>query len=399
MIRKQARKTSSRRANVGPYRWVDTEAGLRSVVETIRGEPRVALDTEFHRERTFWPQVALIQIAWPGDLVLIDPLAVNVAPLGAIFDDTTLVVAHAAGQDFEILKHCCNKVPERLFDTQIAAGFVGLGTPSLATLHEAVLGKKITKSHRLTDWLARPLDEAQMDYAAGDVADLLEIHDSLAAQLEELGRVQWAEDEFRVLADRANQDRRPEDAWQRVKDVRRLRGQALAVARSVATWRENRAANADQPVRHVLSDLAVVSIAAASPRNVADLAAVRGVGEGLARGKLGARILRAVAEGLDSDWRPPVKKTQPAAELPTVSLVSAWVRQLAKERKLEASLLATRADIEAFVREEPDCRLRQGWRATMVGEPLQLLMSGKAALAFNDGTIVLEHRSHKPVTA
>ncbi len=384
-----------------PYRYVDSGAGLREVVGALVSEPRYALDTEFHRERTYRPQAALIQIAWPGDLVLIDPLAVDVAPLAEVFGAGGLMVAHAAGQDLEVLDHCCGAVPERIFDTQIAAGFLGLGTPALSSLYESEIGWKPPKADRLTDWLVRPLKASQLEYAASDVVHLLEIHDRLTARLEESGRQDWAEAEFQLLLERNRRAQRPEDAWSRLKEVRHLRRRDLPVVRSVAMWRELRAAQVNQPVRHVLSDVAVVSIARAAPRTTQELANVRGVGEGVARGRLGRAILEAVADGLASNWRPPPKGASRSDAVdrlrPAVGLVASWVSQLARDRKIEPSLLATRADIEALIRGDADARLAKGWRSQMVGAPLRRLVAGEAALAFDNGQLVLEERSRRPV--
>ena len=395
------RRSRPRRRAAISYRYVDTDEGLRGVVDALVAEPRFALDTEFHRERTYRPQAALIQIAWPGDLVLVDPLAVDPAPLSEVFAAGSLMVAHAAGQDLEVLEHCCGTVPPRLFDTQIAAGFLGLGIPSLSTLYESEIGWKPPKADRLTDWLARPLKDSQLDYAASDVVHLLEIHDRLSARLAETGRTDWAQAEFELLQERNRQSQNPEDAWSRLKEVRHLRRRDLPVVRSVAMWRERRASDRNQPVRHVLSDVAVVSIARAAPGTTEELAAVRGVGEGVARGRLGSAILKAVAEGLASDWRPPPRRNNrsDAAERlrPAVGLVTSWVAQLARDRKIEPSLLATRADIEALIRGDADARLAQGWRSEMVGEPLRRLVAGEAALAFDNSQLVLEERSRRPV--
>jgi len=395
------RNTRTDRGPKTPYRYVDSSAGLREVVGALVTESRYALDTEFHRERTYRPQAALIQIAWPGDLVLIDPLAVDVEPLAEVFTAGGLMVVHAAGQDLEVLDYCCGTVPERIFDTQIAAGFLGLGIPALATLYESEIGWKPPKGDRLTDWLVRPLKVSQLDYAAGDVMHLLEIHDRLASRLEQQGRTAWAEAEFELLLERNRHQQRPEDAWTRLKEARHLRRRDLPVARSVAMWRELRADRVNQPVRHVLSDVAVVSIAQAAPRTTEELAAVRGVGEGVARGRLGPAILKAVAEGLASDWRPPPKRAARSDAVdrlrPAVGLVTSWVSQLARDRMIEPSLLATRADIEALIRGDADARLARGWRSEMVGEPLRRLVAGEAALAFDNGQLVLEERSHRPV--
>ena len=386
---------------MGNYRYVDSDAGLRAVVAALSGESRYALDTEFHRERTYRPEAALIQIAWPGDLVLIDPVAVDVRPLSEVLSSDALMVAHAAGQDLEVLENCCGAVPARIFDTQIAAGFLGRGTPALSSLYESEIGWRPPKADRLTDWLVRPLKPSQLEYAASDVLHLLEIHDRLAARLDELGRLGWAEAEFELLLERNRRTQRPEDAWTRLKEVRHLRRRDLPVVRSVAMWRELRAARVNQPVRHVLPDMAVVSISRAAPRTTEELAAVRGVGEGVARGRLGPAILQAVADGLASDWRPPPAqrgRSDHAERLrPAVGLVTSWVGQLARERMIEPSLLATRADIEALMRGDRDARLARGWRSDIVGEPIRRLVGGEAALAFDDGKLVLEERSRRPV--
>ena len=386
---------------MGNYRYIDSGAGLGAAVVALSGEPRFALDTEFHRERSYWPEAALIQIAWPGDLVLIDPLAVDVRPLSEVLSGGGLMVAHAAGQDLEVLEHCCGAVPARIFDTQIAAGFLGRGTPALSSLYESEIGWRPPKADRLTDWLMRPLRTSQLEYAASDVMHLLEIHDRMAARLDELGRVDWAEDEFALLLERSRRAQRPDEAWTRLKEVRHLRRRDLPVVRSVAMWRELRAARVNQPVRHVLSDMAVVSISRAAPRTTEDLAAVRGVGEGVARGRLGSAILEAVADGVASNWRPPPARPARSAHAerlrPAVGLVTSWVSQLARERMIEPSLLATRADIEALIRGDPDARLSRGWRSELVGEPVRRLVEGEAALAFDDDQLVLEERSRRPV--
>lgn len=383
------------------YRYIDSDAALRAVVDALADEPRFALDTEFHRERSYWPEVALIQIAWPGDLVLIDPLAIDMGCLAEVLEGDGLMVAHAAGQDLEVLEHCCGAVPGRIFDTQIASGFVGGGIPALSSLYEREIGWRPPKADRLTDWMVRPLKRSQLDYAASDVVHLLEIHDRLLARLDDMGRRRWAEAEFDLLLERNRQMHRPEDAWSRLKDVRHLRRRDLPVLRSLAMWREHRAAKVNQPVRHVLSDMIIVSIAQAAPRTVSELAQVRGVGDGMARGRLGSAILGAVADGISSDWRPPrlpPKRPDVMNRMrPAVGLVMSWVAQLARERMIEPSLLATRADVEAVIRADPDARLSLGWRSELVGEPIRRLVEGEAALAFDGDVLVLEERSRRPV--
>ena len=383
------------------YRYVDSASELRAVVDALLEEPRYALDTEFHRERSYRPEVALIQIAWPGGLALIDPLAVEVGCMAEVLAAGGLMVAHAATQDLEVLEQSCGVVPGRIFDTQIAAGFVGGGTPALASLYEAEIGWRPPKADRLSDWLIRPLKKTQLDYAASDVVHLLEIHDKLSARLHSMGRQSWAEEEFDLLLERSRRMNRAEDAWSKLKDVGHLRRRDLPVLRAVAMWRENRAAQINQPVRHVMSDMIIVSIARAAPRTVSDLAQVRGVGGGVAQGRLGRGILQAVTEGLESDWLPPQRPPHRNDALkrlrPAIGLVSSWVGQLARERLIEPSLLATRADIEALIRGDTDARLLQGWRSELVGEPIRRLVAGEAALALDGDALVLEERSRRPV--
>ncbi len=383
-----------------PIRYIDSDDALLEVVDTLCQESRYALDTEFHRERTFWPKLALMQIAWADGLVLIDPLEIDMKPLAKLMQSDALAVLHAASQDLEVLEQACGEVPRRLFDTQIAAGFLGMSTPSLASLHERELGVKLAKSSRLTDWLQRPLKPAQLDYAASDVARLLEIHDRLMDQLEELQRVEWALDECEILRAKPHGPRAPDEAWTRIKEARHLKGRALSVSRSVAAWRQRRAAEIDQPARFVISDMAVVGVAQAAPDNVDALGRIRGVDKGLAKGQLGQQIVDAVAEGVELDWRPPRsenRRDQTRELRPAVALVAAWVNQIARDTQLDPALLATRADVEALVRGDDNARLAFGWRADIAGEPIRRLVSGDAALAFDGDTVVLEQRSRRSI--
>lgn len=381
---------------------IDDQGELDSLVDTLRSEPVVALDTEFHRERTYFPRIALVQIAWADEVALIDPLAVDLTPFAEILDSSATVVLHAASQDLEVLLRSCGTVPRNLFDTQIAAGFVGMSTPSLSSLVEREFGIHLPKGDRLTDWLQRPLTTAQLEYAASDVSHLVELWRRLTDELDSRGRLEWALDECSLLRSRARISRPPEEAWQRIKEARQLRGTALNVAKSLAAWRERRAIEVDQPVRFVMADIAVVTIAQRAPTTADELRGIRGVDERHARGDTARQILEAIAQGRSA----PVEKRTPShnhdlgRELrPAVGLVSSWVSQMARDANLDTSLLATRADLEALLRGDPDARLATGWRAALVGEPIRRLVSGDASLAFDgDGSLVLEERSGQPLT-
>jgi ribonuclease D len=375
--------------------------GLRDVVDTLTAAPAYAVDTEFHRERTYYPKVALVQLAWPGGLALVDPLVVDLAPLCEVIEGDGVAVMHAAAQDLEVLERACGAVPANLFDTQLAAGFLGYSSPSLGSLVERELGVHLPKGDRLTDWLRRPLGAEQLDYAASDVVHLLDLYGRLRARLTDRGRLEWALDECRRLRDRSAVVTDPDAAWLKIKEARQLRGKARGVAQAVAAWRERRAAETDQPVRFVLPDLALVGIAQRPPRSLDELRAVRGLDDRHLRGGAGRSLLEAVEAGARI---PPSLVAEPRdAELdrelrPAATLVSAWVSQLARDLHIDTGLLATRADLVALLRGDGDARLAEGWRADLVGEPIRRLVEGDAALAFDgNGGLVLEERSNRPI--
>ncbi len=371
------------------YRWVDAQHELDDIVATLSTTPRYALDTEFHRERTYYPKLALVQIAWEGpagqELVLIDPLAVDVTSLATAFASEACCVFHAAQQDLDVLTHSVGSVPRRMVDTQIAAGFVGYGTPSLASLLQGEIGVTPAKGDRLTDWLRRPLSDSQRQYAAVDVEYLLPVFDRLADQLLRLDRLAWAEEACEELRMRPVSGADPDAAWLRLKDARSLRPKARAVAQAVAAWRERRAMRTDTPVRQVLPDLAILGIAQRAPTTEKELSQARGVDERHSRGALAAEILDAVRAAREADppEAPPSTDDLDRKLRPAVTLISAWVGQLARDERIDTALLATRSDIVAFLRDDGGARLASGWRAELVGEGVRGLVSGTAGLTFD----------------
>jgi ribonuclease D len=371
------------------YRWIDRQGEFDDLVETLIAEPRYALDTEFHRERTYFPKLALVQVAWRSaegqELALIDPLAVDVTSFDTLFASDALCVIHAAQQDLDVLTHAVGSVPSRMFDTQLAAGFVGYGTPSLVALLQGEIGVSPAKGDRLTDWLRRPLTDSQCQYAAVDVEYLLDLHERLVAQLADMGRLSWADDACEELRTRPTSGSAPEDAWLRLKDARSLRPSARAVAQSVAAWRERRAMRSDVPVRQVLPDLAILGISQRAPSSTKELSQARGVDERHARGGIAEEILEAVraAKGVSPPSPPPSADDLDRNMRPAVTLVSAWVGQLARDERLDPTLLATRADIVSFLRGDDDARLGSGWRNELVGDGIRRLVGGEAGLTFD----------------
>jgi ribonuclease D len=390
-----------------PFELVTDADAFEVVLDRLGRADRYALDTEFHRERTYWPRVALVQVAWPrseagaAGVALIDPLAVDLAPLVRVLAGPAVMVAHAAEQDLEVLHQACGRGPSRLFDTQIAAGFVGHGSASLAALSASFIGVEVVKGDRLTDWSHRPLTPAQLRYAAGDVDHLLQLADAVVAELDAAGRRAWAEEECEVVRQRSLAAPNPARAWWRLRDSRSLRGQSRGVAQAVAGWRETRAQRLDQPLRSILPDLATQAIAHNPPASVAAVARIRGLESRYLRPGVADEILVAVAAGKrlsEAELELPPTEDVSKDMRPAIALASAWVSQLGRDQHIDSALLATRSDLVAYLREDSAARLRHGWRAAMVGDGLGRLIAGEAALSFDgQGGLVIEARSHQPL--
>jgi ribonuclease D len=381
-------------------------AQLDGLVERLLAADRYALDTEFHRERTYWPHLALVQVAWPpgesgpAGVALVDPLAVDLTPMSKVLAGPGLMVAHAAEQDLEVLQRACGQGPARLFDTQVAAGFVGHGSSSLAGLCQAFLGVTVAKGDRLTDWRRRPLTPSQLQYAAADVENLLDLADAIATSLISDGRLEWAEEECGALLARSQMPAELTRSWWKLRDARQLRGTSRSVAQEVALWRDRRAQVLDVPVRVVLSDLALQAIAHRPPSSADALRHIRGLDVRHLRDEVVAEILDAVARGLSlpaAEVNLPPTDEVPKELRAAVALVMAWVAQLARDERIDAALMATRADVASYLRGDPEAKLARGWRAAMVAEPIRALVEGRAVLGFDGSTrLVLEERTGRP---
>ncbi len=366
------------------FEWIDNNAALEELVIRLLDEPRYAMDTEFHRERTYFPRLALVQLAWDGGAAIVDPLACDIHGLNPLLTGPGLGVLHAAQQDLDVMSHACGEIPARMFDTQLAAGFIGHSTPSLANLVQGELKISLPKGDRLTDWLRRPLTDDQCQYAISDVLHLLELHDLIVAQLEKRGRVEWAAEACEELRTRPQGAGHPDDAWMRIKDARTLKSKSRGVARAICAWRERRAMALDIPPRHVLSDLAILGISQKAPRTATELSTARGVDERHTRGTAANELLAAVKLGLEQPAEFPQSDVEDLDRgmRPAVTLVSAWISEVARREAVDTTLLATRADQLAFLRNDPAARLAQGWRAELVGDDITRIVRGDAALAF-----------------
>ena len=381
---------------------ISDTATLAEACARLADEPYLCVDTEFIREKTYWPLLCLVQIGGPdGNGVAVDPLAegIDLAPLLALLDKPDLVkVFHAARQDIEIFFHMTGRIPEPLFDTQVAAMVCGFGeAASYETLARKLAGAKVDKSSRFTDWAKRPLSDRQLTYALGDVAHLPTIYDKLLRRLRETGRGAWVDEEMAVLTDPMTYDINPERAWRRLK-TRNTKPRALAVLRAVVAVRESWAQEKDLPRQRLVRDEALMEIAAHAPDTAEALAQTRGLSSGAAHGRLGQALLDAVAAGLavpDADCPRPARAPHPARGVgPLVDLLKVLLKLRCEEHDVAQKLVATAAQLERLAADGEDAEsvaALHGWRRDIFGGDALALRAGRLALTVRGGrTDVIE---------
>ncbi len=376
------------------FAWIAKQKDFDQLVDELVDAGAYALDTEFHRERTYVPRLALVQVATKNRIALVDPLAVDVAGMKRAFESSTTCTIHAGSQDLEILETVCGEVPQRIFDTQIAALFSGYRATSLAKLVDDLLEVQLDKSAQLTDWTRRPLPEAEQRYAASDVAHLLDLRDVLIARLEEEDRLSWAEEEFERLRQRDRSRPDPETLWWKLRGKSKLRGKARGVAQELASWREQVAERENRPPRTILSDMALLSLAHRPARDIRDLRGVRNLDP--KRFKHTDDLLNAIGRGLElpaHQLRLPPRKPENLPQVDgVITLCLAWLSQRAREERIDMSVLGTRDDVTELVLKQRS-RLNKGWRQTLVGHELESIIDGRAALCVNGTKLELLDRA------
>jgi ribonuclease D len=372
-------------------------AALTEFCARQRGAEFVAVDTEFMRERTYWPILCLVQVAGPEEAAAIDALApgIDLAPLLALMKDAAILkVFHAARQDLEIFFQLSGEVPHPVFDTQVAAMVCGFGdSVSYETLVKRLAGAALDKASRFTDWTQRPLTERQIHYALADVVHLRTVYEGLQQILAENGRAQWFAEEMADLVDPAVYRSEPSEAWRRF----RLRGRAdrrfLGILKAVAAWREAAAQTRDLPRGRIMKDEAVLEIAAHAPKTIEALARTRSLGRGVAEGKLGGDILDAVASGLaDPDPPPPIaaKAEPPPGIGPLIELLRVLLKQRCEDFQVAQKLVASADDLEAVAAaDDAPVRALHGWRREVFGADALALKHGRLALTAGRGGIQL----------
>ena len=352
------------------------------------GADYVTVDTEFIRDNTYWPQLCLIQIAGPDRAAVIDPLAagLDLSPVLALLADPgVLKVFHAARQDLEIFFHLAGKVPEPIFDTQVAAMVCGFGEQaSFESLAQKLAGIAIDKSSRFTDWSHRPLSERQIRYALDDVVHLRPIYERLDRQLDKNGRAPWLREEMAVLTDPATYRVDPAEAWRRLK-VRAGKPRFLVVLKEIAAWREEEAQRRDLPRNRLIRDEALLEIAAHMPTTVDDLARTRGLSRGTAEGRVGQGVLAAVQRALgkpEREWpRAEPKPELPSGLAPLIDLLRVLLKTKCEAEGVAQKLVASAADLELIAADDAaKVPALSGWRRALFGEDALALKHGALAL-------------------
>lgn len=351
-------------------------AALADLTGALAAAEWVALDTEFVRERTFFARLCLIQIATPRWLVLVDPLAANdITPLLEALMLPFGKVLHAARQDLEVFHDIDGRVPAPVYDTQIAAAFLGQDDQiGYGALVQAALGVTLDKAHTRTDWARRPLSSEQLHYARDDVRYLAELYPQLLERLEARGRRGWFEQECARLSDPALYRGDPGEAWRRLKGGGRLPPPGQQVLRELAAWRERRARERNLPRGWVLRDAQLLEIARRQPGTLVHLAAAGELDERALR-RMGAELLECVQAGRRAEPRALWSDTTPTdAQNRLTARLSAEIKLVASEQEFAPALLATRRDIERLVRGEAASPLLTGWRGELLGERLRALL-------------------------
>ena len=374
---------------------ITTTARLADACARMARHPFVTVDTEFLRESTYYPKLCVAQMASAHEAVVIDALApgIDLAPFFALMaNENVIKVFHAARQDIEICWHEAGLIPHPIVDTQVAAMVLGYGDSiSYDQLVARITGDSLDKSHRFTDWMRRPLSEAQLAYAISDVTHLRDIYLKLSADLEARGRIDWVHEEMKVLTSRDTYRFEPEHAWERIK-ARVQKPREIAVLMEVAAWREREAQQRNVPRSRVLKDDALVDVAVHAPASIERLGNLRSLPRGFERSKWAQAIIAAVRHGIARDPKtlPRLERRKPVVNgQATVELLKVLLRMTAERYGVAAKVIATIGDLECIAGDDKaDVPALHGWRRDLFGEKALALKHGRLSLAIKQGRVV-----------
>jgi ribonuclease D len=364
-----------------------SQAELNAFCAQVSGDTFITVDTEFIREKTYFPKLCLLQIAGAKDAAVIDPLAsLDLTPVFALLQKPDLLkVFHAARQDIEIFYLLSGKIPHPIFDTQIAAAVCGYGESiGYEALVNQIVGAEIDKSSRFTDWAARPLSEKQLKYALSDVTHLRDIYTALNKKIIASDRARWMAEEDAKLTDPAIYNINPDDVWKRLR-YGNMRPKNLAVLRELAKWRELEARKADVPRGRIVKDETLIELAFACPHQESDLQRLRGVERNLSPWKIDA-ILRGIETALatPSSEYPKVKRHDRPSEYVTAALpmLQLLLKLVADSEGIAAHMIAGKDELEIIAMKQ-DAPALHGWRYDIFGKKAQALMDGKLKLSLD----------------
>ncbi len=368
---------------------IETTEELKNFCQTLNRQNFITIDLEFHREKTYYAKLGLIQIACSDDEAVIDPLSqkINLEPFFAILKAPHITkVFHSCRQDIEILYFLAGFVPAPLFDTQIAAQVCGLGTSiSYENLVRHFLNIKLDKSCRLTDWCRRPLDKKQLEYALSDVTWLAKIYPLIKNFLRQSGREHWIDEEMQSLLSPENYITNPADAWKKIRH-RSHNAKTLTLLRDLAQWRELLAQKKNLPRQNIIRDDCLVNIAVLQPRNIEELAQIRSMRQDIAKGSLGREIIAVVTkagEYTPADYvKLPEEKNNDNEDL--CELLKLLLNIKSRQENVTARLIASEDDLKDFADgRETNLPFLSGWRFDIFGKDAVCLRSGTLGIRYD----------------
>lgn len=377
------------------YVYIDTPGTLEQLCEELGRSEWLTLDTEFVRERTYAPRLCLVQVATPERVACIDPLALPDlnALKEVLFNPGITKVLHAARQDLEIFFGLYDKVPGPIFDTQIAATLLGHGDQiGYGNLVKAELGIDLEKGYARTDWCQRPLDKAQLVYAADDVRYLRDVYQQQLAALDKMDRLDWLQEDFDALTQPSFYQTLPEKAWRKVKGANRLRGVQPTLLKALAAWRERRAQDSDKPRRWIMKDEVLLDLARLMPDKQVKLNRIRGLETSTIK-RHGDELITLIVEAKQTpkeEWLSIGQgRRLPQEKEPLVDAMMAVLRERCRKQKISPAAVAGRRDLEQLAMGETDIPLLHGWRSAIAGRDISALLEGKITLKVQDGMLLL----------